>query len=114
MIQSLPTASSEGCEKYTILSASKKATISLSVWSFPLILNHEHLADTSCLGFIFGGALFGFILARMQYLSVGGKFKDGTSPSEWYHLRDGHERIGITLHLTTVIPLGFLLVFQVC
>ncbi|KAL8894786.1 MAG: hypothetical protein Q9192_004055 [Flavoplaca navasiana] len=64
------------------------------------------------LWFIFGGALFGFILARMQYLSVGGKFKDGTSPSEWYHLRDGHERIGITLHLASVIPLGFLLVFQ--
>ncbi|KAL8669340.1 MAG: hypothetical protein Q9168_006065 [Polycauliona sp. 1 TL-2023] len=64
------------------------------------------------LWFIFGGALFGFILARLQYLSVGGKFKANTTPSEWYHLRQGHERIGITIHLATCIPLGFLLVFQ--
>ncbi|KAI4266287.1 MAG: hypothetical protein L6R38_008841 [Xanthoria sp. 2 TBL-2021] len=64
------------------------------------------------LWFIFGGALFGFILARLQYLSIGGKFKDGSSPGEWYHLRGGHERIGITLHLATIIPTGFLVVFQ--
>ncbi|KAL8868833.1 MAG: hypothetical protein Q9174_004724 [Haloplaca sp. 1 TL-2023] len=61
---------------------------------------------------ISGGALFGFILPRLQYFSIGGKFKENTMPGEWYHLRDGHERIGITLHLLTVIPLGFLLVFQ--
>ncbi|KAL8787070.1 MAG: hypothetical protein Q9213_002412 [Squamulea squamosa] len=61
---------------------------------------------------IFGGGFFGFILARLQYLSVGGKFKEGSSPGEWYYLRGGHERVGITLHLVTIIPLGFLLVFQ--
>ncbi|KAI4222211.1 MAG: hypothetical protein L6R36_006311 [Xanthoria steineri] len=64
------------------------------------------------LWFIFGGAIFGFILARMPYLSIGGRFREGSSPGEWYYLRGGHERIGITLHLVTVIPLGFLLVFQ--
>ncbi|KAL9000310.1 MAG: hypothetical protein Q9169_001027 [Polycauliona sp. 2 TL-2023] len=63
-------------------------------------------------GFLFGGAFFGFILARLQYLSVGGKFRDGSSPGEWYFLRGGHERIGITLHLATILPLGVLLVFQ--
>ncbi|KAL8657714.1 MAG: hypothetical protein Q9226_001637 [Calogaya cf. arnoldii] len=64
------------------------------------------------LWFIFAGALFGFILARLQYLSIGGKFKDGSSPGEWYYLRGGHERIGITLHLVTILPAGFLVVFQ--
>ncbi|KAL8812880.1 MAG: hypothetical protein Q9200_000702 [Gallowayella weberi] len=62
--------------------------------------------------FIFAVGLFGFCLARVQYLSIGGKFKDGSSPGEWFYLRDGHERIGITLHLATIIPAGFLLVFQ--
>ncbi|KAL8726533.1 MAG: hypothetical protein Q9166_006665 [cf. Caloplaca sp. 2 TL-2023] len=64
------------------------------------------------LWFIFGGALFGFILARLQYLSVGGRFKEGSAPGEWFYLQKGHERIGITLHLVTIIPAGFLLVFQ--
>lgn len=64
-------------------------------------------------GFIFAGALFGFILARLQYLSIDGKFRVGSSPGEWYWLRNGHMRVGITLHLATIIPAGFLLVFQV-
>lgn len=65
-------------------------------------------------GFFFAGGLFGFILARLQYLSIDGKFKEGSSPGEWYYLRSGHMKVGITLHLATIIPAGFLLVFQVC
>ena len=64
-------------------------------------------------GFVFAGALFGFILARLQYLSIDGKFREGSSPGEWYWLRNGHMRVGITLHLSTIIPAGFLVVFQV-
>ncbi|KAL8917791.1 MAG: hypothetical protein Q9172_005680 [Xanthocarpia lactea] len=64
------------------------------------------------LWFIFAGALFGFTLARLQYLSIGGVFKEGSSPGEWFYLRKGHERIGITLHLATILPAGFLVVFQ--
>lgn len=58
-------------------------------------------------GFIFAGALFGFILARLQYLSIDGKFRVRSSPGEWYWLRNGHMRVGVTLHLATIIPAGF-------
>ena len=65
------------------------------------------------LGFIFAGALLGFVLARVQYLSIDGKFKNGSSPGEWYWLRSGYRKVGITLHLATILPAGFLVVFQV-
>lgn len=64
------------------------------------------------LWFFFAGSLFGFILARLQYLSIDDKFKNGSSPGEWYWLSGGHYRVGITLHLATIIPAGFLVVFQ--
>ena len=64
-------------------------------------------------GFILAGALLGFILARLQYLSIDGKFREGSSPGEWYWLRNGYMRVGITLHLSTIIPAGFLVGFQV-
>ncbi|KAL8873328.1 MAG: hypothetical protein Q9174_001187 [Haloplaca sp. 1 TL-2023] len=64
------------------------------------------------LWFIFAGALFGFTLARLQYLSIDGSFREGSSPGEWYYLRNGHEKIGITLHLATILPAGLLVVFQ--
>ncbi|KAG4440743.1 hypothetical protein IFR05_003787 [Cadophora sp. M221] len=65
---------------------------------------------------IFGGAMLGFTLARISYLNVGGSgpssFKTGSAPGEWYYYRSGHYRIGITIHLVTIIPAGFLAVFQ--
>ncbi len=64
-------------------------------------------------GFIFAGALFGFVLARLQYLSVDGKFRAGASPGDWYWLQHGYLKIGITHHLATILPAGFLVVFQV-
>jgi len=66
-----------------------------------------------CAGFIFAGALFGFVLARLQYLSIDGKFRAGASPGDWYWLQHGYKKIGITLHLATILPAGFLVVFQV-
>ncbi|PBP17333.1 hypothetical protein BUE80_DR011909 [Diplocarpon rosae] len=65
---------------------------------------------------IFGGAMLGFTLARFSYLNIAGSspksFKNRSSPGEWYHYHQGHMRIGITLHLVTIIPAGFLAVFQ--
>lgn len=66
-----------------------------------------------CAGFIFAGALFGFVLARLQYLSIDGKYRTGAAPGDWYWLQHGHLKIGITLHLATILPAGFLVVFQV-
>lgn len=69
--------------------------------------------------FIFVGALMGFSLARMQYLSVWGRFcnfqpgmPSGAGPGECYFFQQGHERVGIAIHLVTVIPASFLVCFQ--
>lgn len=60
--------------------------------------------------------MFGFCLARLSYLNVAGNAKSSYAssalPGEWYHYRKGHYRIGITLHLVTIIPAGLLMVFQ--
>jgi uncharacterized membrane protein len=60
--------------------------------------------------------MLGFSLARLQYLNVAGdastSYKNGARPGEWYIMREGHYRVGITLHLATVIPGGILSVFQ--
>lgn len=54
----------------------------------------------------------GFCLARLQYLDVGGRFRKGSSPGEWYWYETGSRRVGITLHLAGVIPAGLLMVWQ--
>ncbi len=61
---------------------------------------------------IFAGAMFGFCLARLQYLDIGGKFAEGVAPGEWFIYRAGLYRVGITIHLGAVIPGGLLSVFQ--
>lgn len=61
---------------------------------------------------IFAGALLGFTLARLQYLSVASVFAKNTSPGAWFWFRSGVYRIGITLHLGAILPCGFLVVFQ--
>ena len=58
------------------------------------------------------GAMMGFTLARLQYLSVGGIYKDGALPGEWYWFKGGHFRVGITMHLACILPAGFLMVWQ--
>jgi hypothetical protein len=58
----------------------------------------------------------GFTLARLSYLNISGSdlssFAQGASPGEWYNYRNGFYQIGITLHLTTCLPCGFLMVWQ--
>ncbi|KAL9618942.1 MAG: hypothetical protein Q9160_006406 [Pyrenula sp. 1 TL-2023] len=60
--------------------------------------------------------MFGFSLARLQYLNVSGtaksSFANGASPGEWYWYRTGIYRIGITLHLATILPAGLLMIWQ--
>jgi len=44
------------------------------------------------LWFVFAGALFGFSLARLQYLDLDGGFAKGASPGEWFWMRKGAAR----------------------
>ena len=69
--------------------------------------------------FIFAGALFGFSLARLQYLSINDTFcnaskrSNSASPGEcyWYTIIPRY-RIGVIIHLATILPAGLLVVFQ--
>ncbi|KAI4286402.1 MAG: hypothetical protein L6R35_004344 [Caloplaca aegaea] len=54
-----------------------------------------------------------FTLARLQYLSIDGNFRKGTAPGEWYWMGRGYRKIGITLHLATILPAGLLVILQV-
>lgn len=60
--------------------------------------------------------MLGFCFARLSYLNVAGSasssFANGAAPGTWYHFHTGIYRIGITLHLGTVLPAGILMVFQ--
>ncbi|KAI9154699.1 hypothetical protein HJFPF1_07256 [Paramyrothecium foliicola] len=69
--------------------------------------------------FIFGGALVGFILARLHYLDIDGRFcppdHDGSSllPAACYWVRRfTRYRVGMILHLATSLPAGLIAVFQ--
>ncbi|TVY65573.1 hypothetical protein LSUE1_G009294 [Lachnellula suecica] len=65
---------------------------------------------------IFAGAMLGFVLARLSYLNIGGSasssFASGASPGEWFHYHEGLYRVGITLHLASCLPMGFLMIWQ--
>lgn len=65
---------------------------------------------------IFAGALLGFTLARLSYLNISStgssSFASSASPGEWYWFSTGIYRIGITLHLATILPAGLLMVWQ--
>ena len=39
-------------------------------------------------------------------------YANGSSPGEWYWFSHGIYRIGITIHLTTILPAGLLMVWQ--
>ncbi|KAL9008953.1 MAG: hypothetical protein Q9173_005974 [Seirophora scorigena] len=64
------------------------------------------------LWFIFAGALFGFTLARLQYLSIDGNFRAGTAPGEWFWMGKGFRKVGLTLHLATILPAALLVILQ--
>ena len=62
--------------------------------------------------FIFAGALLGFCLARLQYLSIDGLFRKGASPGEWFYYTRTFYKVGIAIHLCSIIPAGLLVIFQ--
>ncbi|KAF4436111.1 hypothetical protein FACUT_6683 [Fusarium acutatum] len=68
---------------------------------------------------IFAGAMFGFALARMMFLNYNSIYcnpnstGNGAGPGEcWSYNRKDHYKIGIKMHLYTIIPASFLVVFQ--
>ncbi|KAF5235713.1 hypothetical protein FANTH_11593 [Fusarium anthophilum] len=71
------------------------------------------------LWFIFAGAMFGFALARMMFLNYNSIYcnpnstGNGAGPGEcWSYNRKDLYKIGIKMHLYTIIPASFLVVFQ--
>lgn len=71
------------------------------------------------LWFIFAGAMFGFALARMMFLNYNNIYcnpnskGNGAGPGEcWSYNRKDLYKIGIKMHLYTIIPASFLVVFQ--
>jgi hypothetical protein len=57
--------------------------------------------------------MLGFTLARLSYLNIApSSFASGASPGEWYRYHKGHYRIGIALHLSTILPAGSLMIWQ--
>lgn len=65
--------------------------------------------------FIFAGALMGFSLARLQYLDYDGTFcgKDSQAATgECFFSGRGTPRIGLLMHLATILPAGLLVSFQ--
>lgn len=61
---------------------------------------------------IFGGAMFGFSLSRLQYYDYDGIFARTIKPGYWYTFRAGSYRVGMILHLATCLPGGLLMVLQ--
>ena len=70
--------------------------------------------------FIFGGALLGFTFSRLQYIDFYGRFcgpgfstTNRAAPGEYFYYRQPtHERVGIIIHLATILPASLLVFFQ--
>ena len=60
--------------------------------------------------------MLGFTLAKISNLNVTGtargSFKSQAAPGEWYYFSQGRYQFGLALHLGTVLPAGFLMVWQ--
>ncbi|KAK1220724.1 hypothetical protein PQX77_016550 [Marasmius sp. AFHP31] len=63
------------------------------------------------LWFIFGGAMFGFVLARFMYLHPP-TLLNGVVPGEGFWLRGGLFKAAMLVHLGAILPAGLLAVFQ--
>jgi uncharacterized membrane protein len=55
--------------------------------------------------------MVGFCLARLPYLNID-HLKDHIAPGEWYWYQKGLHRVGIRIHLATILPAGLLMVLQ--
>lgn len=60
--------------------------------------------------------MLGFTLARLSYLNYGGNapssYHSGSAPGEWYWFQGGIYRIGLIIHLATILPAGLLMIWQ--
>ncbi|EER44302.1 conserved hypothetical protein [Histoplasma capsulatum H143] len=84
----------------------------MTVWESILGITGFKKSYNFILFFIFAGGLFGFTLSRLQYLDITGRYASGTAPGEWFHQHTGFRKVGITLHLGTILPCAILLIFQ--
>jgi hypothetical protein len=55
--------------------------------------------------------MLGFCLARTPYLDIN-TYSQSAAPGEWYWYRSGYHRIGIMMHIVSVVPCGILMVWQ--
>ncbi|KAK0643165.1 hypothetical protein B0T16DRAFT_429891 [Cercophora newfieldiana] len=64
--------------------------------------------------FIFAGAMLGFVLARLQFLSYDGIFcgEDPENFDCYYYEKSVVEKAGLIIHLGAILPAGFLACFQ--
>lgn len=49
-----------------------------------------------------------------MYLNYDVKYREGSAPGEWYWQHAGFRRVGLILHLATILPAGLLVILQVC
>ncbi|KAF2878491.1 hypothetical protein BDV95DRAFT_601130 [Massariosphaeria phaeospora] len=67
---------------------------------------------------IFAGAMLGFSLSRLPELNYSHFFKEddmadfGMVPGYWYYVKSGSFRVGMIMHLATILPAGILMVLQ--
>ena len=73
------------------------------------------------MGFIFADALLGFALARLQYLDFYGRFRPshpaknsstGTPDTCYWVLKSSRFKVGMLIHLSTVLRAALLAVFS--
>ncbi|PGH23830.1 hypothetical protein AJ80_02078 [Polytolypa hystricis UAMH7299] len=88
----------------------------------PQTLIRTHLPMQRMLGFsktynfllwiLFGGTLLAFAVVRLPYLNIDGVYARNAAPGEWYWQHAGWYRLGIIIHLSTILPCSILVVFQ--
>ncbi|KAK3684556.1 hypothetical protein LTR37_020159 [Vermiconidia calcicola] len=60
---------------------------------------------------IFAGAMFGFCAARLAYFNIH-RYVAESAPGEWYWYQHGFYRVGLVMHIASVMPAGLLMVWQ--
>lgn len=78
---------------------------------FPLTLDGVMLTN-HCIGVIFAGGMLGFSLSQLPDLHYDTIKEAGILPGDWYYFRKGHLRVGLIMHLATVLPAGIILILQ--
>ncbi|KAL8790665.1 MAG: hypothetical protein Q9213_000513 [Squamulea squamosa] len=74
----------------------------------------EKRTESPNAGVIFAGGMLGFSLSRLSDLDFDNTFKNGFAlvPGYWYVFHSGRYRVGMIMHLATILPAGILLGLQ--